>query len=239
MIAFQPSDPFPLLEPGRHSHAEARAHAAVCDMWLGLGAEAIECELMTRGFCARAPGASGEKQKLWFGLDVQALLTPYVELRALLEKLHVRPGQTLVDLGAAYGRMGFVLSRHVPGARFIGYEYVGERVAEGRRALKRFGAESAELLHADLAAHETCPADADFYFIYDFGTIKAIEKALHDIRRISLRRPIRLIARGRHCRYLISTRHPWLENAYPAESEERVTIYRPVGAMPIVSDVQI
>jgi predicted nicotinamide N-methyase len=178
---------------------------------------------MERGSRLRAPDASGDVQELWFGLDVQALLTPYTELRRILEKLQVERGQTVIDLGAAYGRMGFVMHRHFADARFIGYEYVGERVEEGRRALTRFGAKSASLVHADLAGIK--PAAGDVYFIYDFGTVKVIEKTLHDLRRIANERPIRVVVRGRHCRYLISTRHPWLRDLHPQESAGHYTIY--------------
>jgi ubiquinone/menaquinone biosynthesis C-methylase UbiE len=178
---------------------------------------------LERGSRLRAPDASGEVQELWFGLDVQALLTPYTELRRILEKLDVRDGQTVIDLGAAYGRMGFVMNRHFGGARFIGYEYVGERVEEGRRALIRFGAKSASLVHADLAGIK--PASGDVYFIYDFGTVKAIEKTLHDLRRIAAQRPIRVVVRGRHCRYLIASRHSWLLDMFPQGPEDFYSIY--------------
>jgi hypothetical protein len=230
MIQFEVSNPFPILDPLSHSQSEERAHAAACDSWLGLRTSEVEGKLLERGSRLRAPAATGEQQELWFGLDVQALLTPYTELRRILQRLEVQSGQTVIDLGAAYGRMGFVMHRHFSEVRFIGYEYVGERVEEGRRALARFGAKSASLVHADLAGIK--PAAGDVYFIYDFGTLKAIEKTLHDLRRIANERPIHVVVRGRHCRYLIANRHPWLFDLHPQEQGDRYSIY--ASSLPLV-----
>lgn len=227
MLRFMPSDPFPLLDLTLHSQGDLRAHSAQVDHWLGLRTHAAEAQLASRGCRERAPEASGEAQELWLGLDTQALLTPYCEIRAILERLAPRPGDTVIDLGAAYGRMAFVIERHFPGVRFVGFEYAGERVREGRRAFERAGLRHSCLEHADLASPNFDMPTAQIYFIYDFGTPKAIEKALYDIRRISQGGlAATVVCRGRHCRYLISNRHPWLHNAFPGEPEGRMTVYR-------------
>lgn len=208
----------------------ARSHAALVDRWLGLRTDEIEFRLHEIGSRERAPDASGEKQQLWFGLDVQALLTPYCELRSLLAKLELQPGMRVVDLGAAYGRMGFVIERHHPGVTFLGYEFVGERVREGRRVYREKGLVRSRLEHADLASPRFQPEGADVYFIYDYGSLKAIEKSLHDLRRLSSDRNVHIVCRGRHTRYLISSRHPWLSKAFPAEPEGAITVYRSMGS---------
>ncbi len=224
MIKFEASSPYPLCDYV-YSESEAKAHAALVDAWLGLQTASIEVRLAQQGCRLRAPHASGEKQELWFGLEVQQLLTPYVEIRSLLSKLEPQRGSTIVDLGAAYGRMGFVIGREYPGVNFVGYEYVGERVSEARRVLAKLRYDGISIEHADLASAEFEPVAADVYFLYDYGTPKAIEKTLHDLRRLSKSRPITLVARGRHCRYLIETRHPWLQKKDPTIGEARTTIY--------------
>lgn len=226
MIPFRPADPYPLVNLERHTIAEMKAHAAETDSWLGLDTARVEDGLAKAGSRARAPGANAEQQRLWFGLDVQSLMTPYCELRFLLEKLRPRPGDHVVDMGAAYGRMAFVLERHFPGVAFTGYEYVGERVAEGLRAFKRQRLVSSRLEHADLTAPGFAPAPAKIYFIYDFGSLKAIEKALYDLRRHAGRAPLTVVGRGRHSRMLIAERHPWLEETHRGEPERGFTIYR-------------
>ena len=225
MARFTPGDPFPPFILGKHTYAEAQAHAAEADAWLGFKLAPIEKKLAEIGCRSRAPGASGERQELWFGLETQMLLTPYMEIRALLESLKPRPGQSFIDLGAGYGRMGFVLGRCFPGTKFVGYEYVGERVIEGRRVLSKFNYPGIRLEHADLAAESFEPDAADVYFIYDYGTPKAVEKTLYDLKRMAAEKPITLVGRGRHCRYLIERSHPWLVKSDPKAPESRTTVY--------------
>ncbi|MES2965446.1 MAG: hypothetical protein V4760_16305 [Bdellovibrionota bacterium] len=224
MSTFQPRDPFPLQ--AQFSASEARDHAVDADRWLGLRVDEIEAALAKRGSREPAPSTSGDKHQLWFGLSPRDLLTPYFEIRRSLSGLALEPGMSVVDLGAAYGRMGFVLHRHEPGVRFLGYEYVGERVRDGRRALERFGATLAELHHADLTSPEFKLPQADVYFIYDYGTPKAIEKTLFDLKRVAAKKAITIVARGRACRYSIESRHGWLAKADPAAGETAITIYR-------------
>jgi SAM-dependent methyltransferase len=225
MRQFNPADPFPVVDPASYTKRDASLHSCLCDSWLRFKINEIEKQLADFGCRKRAPEASGEKQQLWMGLDPQDLQTPYLEIRWLLEMLRPRPGQIVADLGAGYGRMGFVMARHFPEVQFVGYEYVGERVLEARRCLEKFGARNARMVHADLASVDFTPAVADFYFLYDFGTPKAIEKVLHDLRRMADSKPIVLISRGRQSRYIIESRHPWLTKANPSAAEGRTTVY--------------
>ncbi len=222
--------------------SEARDHAVGADRWLGLRVDEIEASLAKSGSRDPAPSTSGDKHQLWFGLSPRDLLTPYLEIRRSLAELKLTPGMTVVDLGAAYGRMGFVLHRHEPGVRFVGYEYVGERVRDGRKALDRFGAALAELHHADLTSPRLEISSADVYFVYDYGTPKAIEKTLFDLKKISARKPITIVARGRTCRYAIESRHPWLTKWDPTAPEAAITIYRSRGdgiEAPVENRVQV
>lgn len=229
MLRFESRDPFPLMAFGSVSYADEQAHAFQADAWLKLNVGSAERLLVDRGCRMSAPDNSGETQELWFGLAASSLLTPYIEIRRTLDAVGVRPGFTVVDLGAAYGRMGFVIARCYPGAKFVGYEYAGERVQEGARALRAFEwteRDLVKLLHADVASPAFVPEPADAYFIYDFGTDKAIEKALHDLRRSSQSRPFTLIARGSRCRARIEARHPWLQRVRGAVLSEKTILYR-------------
>jgi precorrin-6B methylase 2 len=226
MVKFERRDPFPYLPDGSFSKSEARAHAVEADLYLGLRIPEIESKLNQQGSKTPAPDASGEHQQLWFGLDPQDLLTPYLEIRTTLENLKLQGKKHVVDLGAAYGRMGFVIERNYPDLLFTGYEYVGERVVEAERALKRFGAKRASVEHADLTSSHFHLPDADVFFIYDYGTPKAIEKTLHDLRKQALKKEILIVARGRSCRYSIETRHRWLSKADALAPERAITVYR-------------
>lgn len=225
MLQFHPNDPYPLFSAEDFSYSEIQSHSEAVDRWLGLQVEEIEYSLAKVGCRSRAPGSGGEHQQLWFGLASRSLLTPYSEIRSLLARLQLQPGSTVVDLGAGYGRMGFVIGRHHPSVSFIGYEYVGERVREARRCLEKMNYSSARMVHADLSSPTFNPEPADHYFMYDYGTQKAIEKTLHDLRRIARRRPITIVGRGRHCRMAIESRHYWLAKKFPLEPEGRTTVY--------------
>jgi hypothetical protein len=218
-VPFDPADPFPLLADPYADYAGARAHAAAADAWLGLHCERVEAAL-PRDRLAR------EDRQLWLDLPLPSLQTPYVELRALMARLAPPPGHTVVDLGAGYGRLGFVIARHHPGVAFVGYELVAERAGEGTRCLAAHGCEAARLEVADLAAPDFAPCDADIYFLYDYGTRAAIEKTLEDLRRVAQRRPIAVVGRGRASRDAIERGQPWLAAVVAPEHFAHASIYR-------------
>jgi hypothetical protein len=220
-IAFDPADPFPLLPPALRVYALEQEHAAQVDAWLGLEVERIEHELVASG---RA--ADGKREQNWVGLPSRSLLTPYTEIRELLARLSPRPGSTLVDLGAAYGRMAFVVAAHWPRLRFVGYELIRERVEEGLRCLRERGATGVELHYQDLTDPRFLPREADVYFLYDFGSREAIAKTLGDLRELAKRRPITVVGRGRASRDEIERRHPWLCEVVEPEHLPRYSIYR-------------
>jgi hypothetical protein len=225
MPVFDPSTPFPVVDENFTYH-QAQVHSEHVDQWLGLDTVKIEWSLDEKGCRSRAPNTEGDKQELWIGLATKSLLTPYSEIRFILNHLNPGPGTTVVDLGAAYGRMGFVIGRHYPKVKFIGYEFVGERVNEGLRCLKPFQFPLIELIHADLSVPDFTPAMAEFYFIYDFGNPKVIEKTLHDLRRIAREKAIVVVGRGRSSRDLIERRHPWLSDVIKPTHLGNSSIYR-------------
>lgn len=226
-----PEDPFPAGAPGQWSYAEEQALSTLVDDWLGIEAERIEAALAEQ---AREEGATGarraEGQNLWIGLPVKTLLTPYMEIRRLLAQLAPPPGSAVVDLGAGYGRMGFVLGRHWPQVKFVGYECVAARVREATRCLAPWGyGDRVRVELADLHSPEFRPIAAEFYFLYDFGSHAAIRKTLDDLKRIASSRPITVIGRGRASRNEIERGHPWLSQVVPPAHFAHYSIYRTAG----------
>lgn len=217
-MQFEETDPFPL----RHGvpHADAVRHARAVDEWLGLAVQSIEAQLA----CAERP-VQDEVQP-WIGLAPDSLQTPYTELRAILARVAPAVGAQVVDLGAAYGRMGHVVGRHHPGTRFVGYELVAERVVEGQRSLERFGYPGVQLLQVDLSEPDFAMPDADIFFMYDFGSRRAIEKSLNDLKVIAAKRTITVVGRGRSSRDAIERNHPWLSQVIKPEHLGHYSIYR-------------
>lgn len=218
-VAFDPRDPYPLIAEGEYLYEDAKAHAATVDHWLGAKIDDVETELDKQG-------AADDGQQRWIGLAPQVLQTPYLELRSILARLRPMAGETVVDLGAGYGRLGLVLGAHYPHVDFIGYELVPERVLEGQRILAEQGCTEAKLECADLAALDFRPLAAAYYFLYDFGARDAIKKCLGDLREISVERGITVVARGRAARDAIERGHPWLSAVIEASHTKNWSIYR-------------
>jgi SAM-dependent methyltransferase len=225
MPRFEARNPIPLKDPAGITDSEMLAHSESVDRWLGFRIPEIERALNLKGCLYKPSNHDGTLQRLWFGLAEQILLTPYIELRWILAQLQLPDRAMVVDLGAGYGRLGHVLARNYPGAKFVGYEYVGERVAEARRLFAKEKLNGCEMIHADLSRKTFQPVEADAYFLYDFGTPEAIEKTLFDLRKISERRSFTLVARGRTCRYAIELRHPWLKRISSITGEGRTSTY--------------
>lgn len=218
MIAFDPEDPFPLLALAPEHYPLAKRHAALADEWLGLRVSETEASL-------RDPS---DGQQRWLGHDPAIFLTPYVELRAWLEELGPAAGDRIVDLGAGYGRLGFVMARHFPQCHFLGFELVPERVSEGTSALARFGAQG-KLLVADLSDPSWRPPAAEIYFLYDYGTKAAIAKTLADLRELSQTKGIQVVGRGRAVRDLVEREHPWLGSVHLPRHHAHYSLYRSFG----------
>ena len=223
MLVFDPNDPFPLLT-APVPYAEAQAHSERADAWLGLKPAAIEARLRS------SAAVTSPDHNLWLHLPIQAMLTPYTELRWVLARLNPEPGATIVDLGAGYARLAFVLQRHWPEVNFIGYELAAARLEEARRVLHGLGlAPRIQLLVADLCAADFTPPDAAAYFLYDYGTRAAIAKTLGDLRTIARRRPIILVGRGRATRDAVERGEPWLSDVVAPEHLGNFSIYRSAG----------
>ena len=230
MLKFSSKNPFPLLRnPDKGiTPARIRAHSDLVDTYLGMQIEQVEKKLRVQGCRQKASDFPDEPQELWIGLAAKRFLTPYTEIRTILSLLKPKPGTTIVDLGAGYGRMGFVVGKHYPKNKFIGYEYVGERVKESNKCLKRLKYPLVKFKHADLSSEEFQPVTADYYFIYDYGTVEAIEKTLYDLKIIAKNKSITVVARGRDSRDLIERNHSWLAKRALHKSHIYFSIYQSV-----------
>ncbi len=163
-----------------------------------------------------------EGNQTWVGLHPETIQTPYSELLRMTEKLDLRPGDKVIDLGAGYGRLGILLHKLHPRVRFQGIEFVPERVAEGQRVYQLQGLDPDTLCIGDLTREEFMPELADHYFVYDFGKVPHIRHLLHKLSRIADSRKFSVTGRGKGIRSLISHEFPWLTPCY---EEENFSIY--------------
>jgi SAM-dependent methyltransferase len=206
--------------------------SSLIDRALGFEIKEIEGVILSRAKCELPDGNHrtwGEKihqgSQTWVGLHEEVLQTPYPELKEACDFLRPRPGESFVDLGCGYGRLGILLERFYPGVKFLGYELVPERVVEGNRIFKKFGCEHAHLYEQDLTDFDFVPPDAQYYFLYDYGKVAHIRSTLEQLSSIADSRHFSLVARGKGVRSLVERDFPWLLTHAPFYMPN-FTIYR-------------
>jgi SAM-dependent methyltransferase len=242
-MKFDPRDPYPLIDLAQVPYEQQKIHAAEVDHWLGFEIERVESAI------ERDSQASRElAREQWIGLAPQSLQTPYVELRRIVEEARsarcenpariadARIGEEvsdsaptgriplIIDIGAAYGRMAFVLAAHWPEARFLGLELSAPRVEEGARVIAKHALPRAELVMSDAVTRELPVADV--YFMYDFGSLRSIQTLLEKLQERARSASITVNGRGRATRDEIERRHPWLSQVVSPRHCGNFTIYQ-------------
>lgn len=209
-----------------------RQHSKMVDKIIGFRQKYIEEMLVAeaRGF---EPDGSHETWgptlhkgvQTWVGLDLQTLQTPYSECLRILQLLKIKPYQHVIDLGAAYGRMGVVIGGLYIKNLFTGYEYVKARVEEGNRIYREMGFARCQLMEQDLFDPEFELPEADIYFIYDYGQVEHINHTLMQIQAVARKRPVKVVVRGKFTKRIIADSHLWLDLQYEGRLEEFFSIY--------------
>lgn len=209
-----------------------RQHSNFVDKILGFRLRYIEEMLVAEARGFDPDGAHDtwgpkihEGVQTWVGLDLQTLQTPYSECLRILQLLKVKPYQHVIDLGAAYGRMGVVIGGLYIKNSFTGYEYVKARVDEGNRVFKELGFARSQLITQDLFDPKFELPKADIYFIYDYGQVEHIDHTLKQIEVVAHKRPVKVVVRGKFTRQIIASHHPWLDLQYEGKQEELFSIY--------------
>jgi hypothetical protein len=210
------------LQAPQKDYAAAKKHSESLDLALGFRCAQIEDKL----FEENQSGLFSTPRQFWYGLDIQSMQTPYSEIFEMLSRLSPQAGETWLDLGAAYGRIGISIGFLRGDLNFLGYEFVAARVIEGNRVYKAWNLKNVQLKQVDLAAAEFNLDAADVYFIYDFGSKDDIYIVLEKMRIIAQKRPIQVIARGRGIRNWIFMDFPWLYDVHPPEHFANWTLFK-------------
>ncbi len=190
-----------------------KKHSTLIDKILGLKILRVEEKLLQRYRKFYADEESDQKNRYddsetWIGLHPQTLLTPYCEILGILECVEKFQLTKVIDLGCAYGRIGFVLPAILPECQFIGYELVTERAREGRRVAKSLGFNLFSILEENLLdSHFNLPR-ASMYFIYDFSRIEDLKLILGKLSSLIGVHDFVLVARGDEVRSLIQLYYP-------------------------------
>lgn len=209
----------PQLTTDEYSYAEAKKHAEALDHYLGFDILNTEQRIRTSEQYIK------QDTEYWLQLDPQVLQTPYIEFRMILDCLKIQEGQCIVDLGAAYSRIAYVVGKYFPFVQCKTYEVIEERVAEARRVFEPRGYTNIEIHHADLFCTSFKLPVADYYFIYDFGSKRAIQKTIEDLKGVAEQKNITVIGRGRAVRDIIEKEEPWLSQVYAPEHFKGYSFY--------------
>jgi len=217
--------------PDSTSYQSIQDHSDYVDVILGFKVNEIELSLKSTAQILQPEGNVStwgrqmhEGSQSWVGLNPRQLLTPYHELLEMCRLMKPAPGTTMIDLGAGYARMAFVLNQFEPLAKFIGYEIVEERVSESNRLLEHFKLSQSKMIAQDLS-HETFKLPvADFYLLYDYGNVEHIRATLETLKEIAFKNPIKVIGRGR-MRGIIDNEHAWLSQVFEPVHCETFSLY--------------
>lgn len=207
-------------------------HSSLIDKILGFRLKYVE-EMLVAEAMGFEPEGSHETWgpslhdgvQTWVGLDLETMQTPYSECLRILQILKIKPYHHIIDLGAAYGRMGVVIGGLYIKNSFTGYEFVKARVDEGNRIYKNLEFSKCKLIQQDLFHQDFKLPEADVYFIYDYGDIKHIEHTLNQLEEVAYKRPIKLVIRGKYTKLIISDKHQWLDLKYQGRAGESFSIY--------------
>jgi tRNA A58 N-methylase Trm61 len=225
--ANQQSNLLDLIKIPIENDLKKRHVSSEIDLALGFNIKKIEEKLRTEALNIKLGTLFDEwgpilhnGAQTWVGLDFQILQCSYHDLKTLFETIKLKPHQTVVDLGAGYGRIGIFMHwfyRHSP---FIGIELVKERVDEANRIYKKLGTQNKTMLVDDLSTIEELP-EGEIYFIYDFGSEAHLKRILNMLKEKTGKI---LIVKGRICHNLI-VRDPTWEEGFKLKKFEDIYLY--------------
>lgn len=209
-------------------------HAKNIDRALGYRISKIEVKLLQKYRAYdRYNDDSNRKQhykgtQTWIGLHPQILQTPYCDIYNALSLLNSEKIKHVVDIGAAYGRVGLVLSVINPKAKFTGYEIVKQRQTEGNRIFEKLGIENSLIKRENVLDSDFSLPDADVYFIYDFSTQEDVFHILYGLSKKVHKKKFYLIARGDRADHLLKRKFGHVWNQCLKVDESDFKIYRSI-----------
>lgn len=153
----------------------------------------------------------------YWGAPPDALLTPYSTISKIMRYFAPREGQTVIDLGTAFGRPGIFLGIMKPGVKFVGYEFLKDRVSEGQRVVESLGlSNNIHLVKKDLNDPDLDLSAGDHFFIYNGFSEQLEQKIMSDLERLSKHKQIRVLHwRNSSSEGVFKSRYPWLRRVSP------------------------
>lgn len=211
-----------------------RKHSALIDKYLGFRIKKIENKLSQKyqTYDQNINPATQKKHfpgtEAWIGLNPDALQTPYSEI---YDALHFIKNieedyaiETIVDIGAAYGRVAFVKEELYPQCKFIGYEVVKKRQQEGQRVFDYHQLYNSHLVVQDVLDKDFMLPTAQVYFIYDFSDSGDISFVLNKLRS-QCTQDFFLIAHGERTLNLLSQAYRGFKKIFTVSGERSLSVF--------------
>ncbi|MGK0176422.1 MAG: hypothetical protein ACJAYS_001068 [Lentimonas sp.] len=119
----------------------------------------------------------------------------YRPIKAILKASGMKDGDTFVDIGSSYGRVGCTVGVNFPNSRFLGFEIVKERVIEAQRVAEFLQLHNVNYFDTDVSADDFTIPKADWFFLYNPLNKEALAQILKKIHHSKENREARLIAK--------------------------------------------
>ncbi len=156
--------------------------------------------------------SADQKERLYegAGLGVQS---SYATTLIAMRYLNLGKGSQFIDLGSGYGRIGLVVGLMRPDIKFIGYEYVSERVEVANKASRNLQLDQhVRFITQDLSdPHFKIPA-ADTYYIFDSFTDETYATIMAQLQELTQQRKITVVTKG--------NAKNWIKSQFWSEPQE-------------------
>lgn len=126
---------------------------------------------------------------------VDGYSSSYRDIKEILKVSGMKDGDTFVDIGSSFGRVGCVIGANFPSTQFSGYEIVPERVAEAQRIADFLQLDNVNYFHVDVSADNFETPEADWFFFCDPLDDEELTHILQKIHNRVSNREVRLIAK--------------------------------------------
>ena len=178
------------------------------DKILGLNERKIKLELFGKNL-----KSIYRNEDIYLDLDPEDLFTPYRVIADISDKLNLKPGALLVDLGSGVGRVGIVMGILNPKLKFVGLELMKERHFQAQQASKKLGLDKRiQFQCCDLSKNKIPLADC--YYLFNPFSYLTLRRVFQSLYVNSESKPFRVLMAqvGRPPRMV--KRHPWLTQTY-------------------------
>jgi hypothetical protein len=154
---------------------------------------------------------NNSEERLYIGSGV-AVQSGYSNIFLSLDKLNLKEGSKVVDLGSGYGRVGLIFALLRPDIHFTGYEYVSHRVEVGNRAASFFNLQDRlTFITQDLSLADFKLPIANVFYLYDPFTEETYVFILDQIVELSQSQQVTIVTKGNASKWLeqIAQEHHW------------------------------